>query len=114
VVDKISATLRGTDLAGRWAGDEFLLVLPHLDEDGAATLAARLNDHVRNAPLKAEGVELDLQISIGVAQWSGESTSRLIDRADGALYAAKRAGRDTFAIAEDTAPFPLSGPVPQL
>ena len=110
VADKISATLRASDVAGRWAGDEFLLVLPHLNEEEAAALAERLNDHVSSAPLEADGAKIALGISIGVAQWSGDHASGLIDRADKALYAAKRAGRNQFSIAKDEAtPFPLSG-----
>ena len=112
VADRIFATLRGTDLAGRWAGDEFLLILPHLNEIEAAALAARLNERIGGAPLQTPEGELVLELSIGVAQWRGESASDLIDRADGALYDVKRTGRNSFAIAPDErTPFPLSGAV---
>ena len=115
VADRISSSLRGADLVGRWAGDEFLLVLPHLNEDEAAALAARLNEHIGKSPLTTAKADVVLELSIGVAQWHGESASELVDRADKALYAVKRAGRNSFAIApNETTPFPLSGAVRQL
>ena len=115
VAEGISASLRGADLAGRWAGDEFLLILPHLNEDEAATLAARLVEHIGDSPLRTATAEIELKLSIGVAQWRGEDASELIDRADKALYDVKRTGRNSFAIAPgETTPFPLSSAVRQL
>jgi diguanylate cyclase (GGDEF)-like protein len=87
-------TLRESDIAGRWGGEEFLLLLPGADEEGAAQLAER----VRIA-LAARGIPsvpgLRVTASFGVAEYAGETkTEELVAAADSALYRAKRAGKD--------------------
>jgi diguanylate cyclase (GGDEF)-like protein len=87
-------TLRESDVAGRWGGEEFLLLLPGADEEGAAQLA----DRVRSA-LAARSIpgasDLRVTASFGVAEYAGETnTEELVAAADSALYRAKRAGKD--------------------
>jgi diguanylate cyclase (GGDEF)-like protein len=87
-------TLRESDVAGRWGGEEFLLLLPGADEEGAVQLAER----VRLA-LAARSIPsvpgLRVTASFGVAQYAGETNpEQLLEAADGALYRAKRAGKD--------------------
>jgi diguanylate cyclase (GGDEF)-like protein len=87
-------TLRESDVAGRWGGEEFLLLLPGADEEGAAQLA----DRVRRA-LAARSIpgvpDLRVTASFGVAEYAGETnTEQLVAAADSALYRAKRAGKD--------------------
>jgi diguanylate cyclase (GGDEF)-like protein len=96
VATLILKTLRDVDIPGRWAGDEFLAVLPHVDADGAQVVAGRLNMAVANAPLSINGEPTEITLSIGIAQWQGEEAKDLIHRADEALYVAKAAGRDRF------------------
>jgi diguanylate cyclase (GGDEF)-like protein len=87
-------TLRESDLAGRWGGEEFLLLLPGADEEGAAQLAERVRSALaeRGVP-SAPG--LRVTASFGVAEYAGETnTEELVAAADGALYRAKRAGKD--------------------
>ena len=83
-------TLRESDVAGRWGGEEFLLLLPGADEDGAAQLAERVR--VALAARSIPGVPgLRVTASFGVAEYAGETnTDQLIAAADGALYRAKR------------------------
>jgi diguanylate cyclase (GGDEF)-like protein len=87
-------TLRESDVAGRWGGEEFLLLLPGADEQGAAQLAERIRIGLaaRNIP----GVPgLRVTASFGVAEYAGETnTEQLVAAADGALYRAKHAGKD--------------------
>jgi diguanylate cyclase (GGDEF)-like protein len=87
-------TLRDSDVAGRWGGEEFLLLLPGADEDGAAQLAERVRIGLaaRNVP----GLPgLRVTASFGVAEYAGETnTEQLVAAADSALYRAKRAGKD--------------------
>jgi diguanylate cyclase (GGDEF)-like protein len=92
--DVLRETLRESDVAGRWGGEEFLLLLPGADLDGAIQLA----DRVRTA-LAARRIpsapDLCVTASFGVAEYSGEANSeQLVAAADSALYEAKRAGKD--------------------
>ena len=87
-------TLRESDVAGRWGGEEFLLLLPGAGEEGAAQLAERVR--IGLAGRTIPGVpDLRVTASFGVAEYAGESnTEQLVAAADGALYRAKHAGRD--------------------
>jgi diguanylate cyclase (GGDEF)-like protein len=87
-------TLRESDVAGRWGGEEFLLLLPGADEEGAAQLAERVR--IGLAARTIPGVPgLRVTASFGVAEYAGETnTEQLVAAADAALYAAKRAGKD--------------------
>jgi diguanylate cyclase (GGDEF)-like protein len=87
-------TLRESDLAGRWGGEEFLILLPGADEEGAAQLADRIRIALAARAIpSAPG--LRVTASFGVAEYAGQSnTEQLVDAADSALYRAKRAGRD--------------------
>ena len=92
--DVLRETLRESDLAGRWGGEEFLLLLPGADAEGAAQLAdrVRLGLAQRSIP-SVPG--LHATASFGVAQYAGETnTEQLVAAADSALYRAKRAGKD--------------------
>jgi diguanylate cyclase (GGDEF)-like protein len=88
----------GTDLCGRYGGEEFLLVLPGCAQDAARTVAERIRERVADTPLLVAGKRVTLTISAGVASWpaSGEALDpeRLVREADDALLQAKRAGRD--------------------
>jgi diguanylate cyclase (GGDEF)-like protein len=87
-------TLRESDVAGRWGGEEFLLLLPGADEDGAARLAERVRGELaaRSIP-GAPG--LRVTASFGVAEYSrGSDTDQLVAAADQALYRAKRSGKN--------------------
>jgi diguanylate cyclase (GGDEF)-like protein len=87
----LRAGLRVPDLPFRYGGEEFCLLLPDTDADGAHTLAERLRERV------AEGgaVHPGLTASFGVALWApGDTADALFGRADQALYRAKATGRD--------------------
>lgn len=84
------SVLRVGDLLGRWGGEEFCVVLPDCPVDRAVQVAQRLRGLVPDAQT----------CSVGVASWrTGEAAASLFARADGAVYAAKRAGRDRVALA---------------
>ena len=87
-------TLRESDVAGRWGGEEFLLLLPGADGEGAAHLAERIRIGLAERSIPSVP-ELRVSASFGVAEYAGESTTeQLVAAADGALYRAKRAGKD--------------------
>lgn len=92
--DVLRQTVRESDVAGRWGGEEFILLLPGADEEGAAQLAERIR--VALADRSIHGAPgLAVTASFGVAEYAGESNSDdLVVAADGALYRAKRAGKD--------------------
>lgn len=84
---------RTTDLVARYGGEEFLLVLPSTDTDQACVLAERLRARLREMDLgfRPEPVTG----SFGIAEWrAGDTLDSFVTRADDALYAAKRGGRD--------------------
>ena len=74
------------------------MALPETTPDGAAAVAESLRAGVSGAPIGADGAELRVTISIGVAAWTGEELDDLVARADRALYAAKAAGRDRVVL----------------
>lgn len=91
----LQATLRSTDFAGRWGGEEFLVVTPQAGADTAATLVDRLRDALAATSFDAAVPGLRITFSAGVAECApGEDLHLAIERADRALYQAKRGGRD--------------------
>ena len=89
-------TVREIDIAARWGGEEFAVILPGTDLEGAAQVAERIRVTLAERMIvSADGVPLTVTASFGVAAASAPSTpEQLIDAADGALYRAKRAGKD--------------------
>ena len=102
--------LREIDHLSRWGGEEFLAVLPATSAADAVVMAERLADRVRSLPLVNDDIRLALTASIGVAEWRGpdDTVLQLLERADAALYQAKRNGRDQVRAAE---PAGLDAPV---
>jgi diguanylate cyclase (GGDEF)-like protein len=94
--DVLRSTLRESDLAGRWGGEEFLLLLPGTDAAGAAQLADRVRLAFTERPmLGPDGAALAVTCSFGVAQHrAGEDEEELFAAADRALYRAKRQGKN--------------------
>ncbi|WP_027575254.1 GGDEF domain-containing protein [Bradyrhizobium sp. WSM1743] len=101
--------LRPGDMLARTGGDEFCIVLPSSSLREAATIARRVLEVCRQDAARCTGSDIPIAISIGVAQWDrgiGEFPDRLMANADHALYAAKKNGKNDFAV-YDPAP-PLS------
>ncbi len=96
----ITTTIRKTDLAGRYGGEEFLVLVPETTGTGAQVLAERLRHAVASGGQDGTGLPV-VTVSIGVAstELGGPSAQDLLRRADEALYEAKKAGRDRVAIA---------------
>ncbi len=87
------------DLLGRYGGEEFLAVLPAHDGISAAAVAERIRRSVEDDCAVIEGTGIDLTISIGVAAGSVMTApSALIERADRAMYVAKREGRNQVCL----------------
>jgi diguanylate cyclase (GGDEF)-like protein len=98
----LSHSIREIDLAGRWGGEEFAVVLPGTDLEGGAALAERIRDHLRmRAVATPDGEPITVTASFGVAAYPDvEGKDELLAAADAALYEAKRAGKDRVFRAE--------------
>lgn len=95
---------RRVDVVGRLGGEEFAILMPHTDADQAVLLAERLRNTVADTPIPVGdgGATVHITVSIGVAvATDGHDGSGLLRRADRALYAAKRAGRDRTELDAD-------------
>jgi two-component system cell cycle response regulator len=92
----LERSVRDVDVAARWGGEEFLLVLPGTDADGAVRLAQRIREHLEDLTLLTpEGVRVRVTASFGVAEAQADSRlAELVAAADAALYEAKRAGKN--------------------
>jgi len=95
---RIGANVRGIDLACRYGGEEFVVVMPDTDISFAYTVAERLRRSVETTAfeISRDPKRLNITISIGIASSEGESDTAdaLLHRADQALYRAKRDGRN--------------------
>ena len=89
-------TVREIDVAVRWGGEEFGVILPGSDVDGAADVAERIRGGLAARSIVAvDGAAIRVTASFGVAASApGTSAESLVDAADDALYRAKRAGKD--------------------
>jgi len=96
VADVIRGSVRVTDFAGRYGGDEFLILLPETDAGGAVRVAEKLRRDIAQMSLPDTGQMVRSTVSIGVVAFpdDGRSAAELLRRADAAMYEAKRRGRD--------------------
>jgi diguanylate cyclase (GGDEF)-like protein len=90
VADTIRKQVRTVDVATRYGGDEFVVLLPEADFEAARSVAKRICAKITNTVFEGEY----LSVSAGVAQWSLEfpKASQFLEIADQAMYQAKRAG----------------------
>jgi diguanylate cyclase (GGDEF)-like protein len=95
----IRSAVRATDTVGRWGGEEFLLVLPATDEDGASEVAEKIRALVASSPIVWEGQEVSLTLTLGVTATGSGDIETALRRADEALYAGKRNGKNRTELA---------------
>lgn len=98
IAEVVGASLRKSDVFARWGGEEFVIVCPETDIDGALALAEKVRASVANYGFPTAG---RVTISAGVASFCGESDSGecLVKRADKALYVSKNSGRNCVTCA---------------
>jgi diguanylate cyclase (GGDEF)-like protein len=92
---------RASDLCGRWGGDEFLMILTHVEKENVELPLDRLRKQFGSQIFSFNGQKIKLTASFGIAGFqSGEAPElgALVRQADRALYAAKRAGRDQVKV----------------
>jgi len=94
-------SLRSVDCAGRYGGDEFIVLLPEVGSGGVLEVAERIRERVGTEALSSDAKMVTVTISIGVSAFPehGENPETLIASADGALYHAKRSGRNRVVLA---------------
>jgi diguanylate cyclase (GGDEF)-like protein len=94
--------IRHPDIAGRYGGEEFLILLPNTASAEAGEQAERLCKYVRETKVNANNHLISVTISIGVAQFQRgvDTWDTLLNRADNAMYDAKKKGRDCWVVAE--------------
>lgn len=92
----ITHSLRATDRAYRWGGEEFLVVLPDTDCEGMAIIAEKINQNFRNSLFEVIG---SITVSIGGAEYEeNKEIDQWFKRVDLSLYKAKQTGRDRYNI----------------
>jgi diguanylate cyclase (GGDEF)-like protein/PAS domain S-box-containing protein len=91
ISDTIRSNIRETDIAGRYGGEEFLIIFPETEHEKALVTAHRIADAIKEYEY-SEGFHVT--VSGGLAGWSGEDTIGLVKVADDLLYKAKNSGRD--------------------
>ena len=101
---RLATNVRAIDLACRFGGEEFVVIMPDTALDDAHRIAERLRLHVAGSPFRVGGLEdpLNVTISIGVATTIDpeDTPDTLLKRADEAVYAAKAAGRNQVVAAK--------------
>ncbi len=99
VLEQVSSILmsmvRKQDQVGRWGGEEFLLLLPDTETDGALTLSEKIRTEIEKSTYTCEEFTLKITMTFGVSSFSEEKTGKtVIKEADLALYAGKNQGRN--------------------
>lgn len=123
LADVIRSTRREIDMAGRWGGEEFVMLLPGTDLEGARAYAERLRLQLADQSIEYEGVSITITVSIGVVLLDPEEeqADAALQRVDKLMYAAKSRGRNrvvagmdaTSLAASDSASAVLPAPVEQ-
>ncbi|MCL6538336.1 MAG: GGDEF domain-containing protein [Acidothermus sp.] len=112
--------LRPRDFVGRFGGEEFVILLTGSDAEQARHAAERIRGHIAGlrveTPLHRESVGVTISVGVAAFRENGHSVLELLDAADSALYAAKRAGRNCVRVATGVKQqvLDLTGDVPRL
>jgi diguanylate cyclase (GGDEF)-like protein len=107
VADAMRGDIRITDVAARFGGDEFVLLLPETDLSGAILVAEKVRVDIARIALPHNGAVVRTTASIGIVSFpdDGRTSAELMRRADIAMYEAKRRGRDQIVrFARESAP----------
>lgn len=96
VASQVRSDCRDVDVPVRYGGEEFLLILPEINQEGAVVVAERIRKNLSRLPIRHEDIEINVTASLGVAAYPEDASSQqqLLELADRALYMSKRLGRD--------------------
>ncbi len=95
LAEVIKNSVRASDIAARFGGEEFIIALPKTDEEGAVLVAERIRQEFKKSKVVVDSLEVRTTVSVGVSTYRGDQTlDQLIKEADEALYRAKKTGKD--------------------
>ena len=96
IAKTVLRSLRKVDYFGRWGGEEFLVIIPEIDGKTAVTVAERLREGIAQTIISVGEQSLYVTVSIGVASYKSadQTIDAILERADQALYHAKKQGRN--------------------
>jgi len=92
--EAITLIMDGKNIIGRYGGDEFMVIMPEIHINEAKVLAEELLDEV--ALIKIE--DFEMTFSCGIAVWEGESSDKLVEKADQLMYISKNKGRNMVTV----------------
>ncbi|MEH6611733.1 MAG: diguanylate cyclase [Halioglobus sp.] len=99
VSDILRDRLRDVDRAARWGGEEFIILLPETDSEGATALAEKLRASIADNLFEFQSIRQRITMTFGVAEHrAGETLEACIARADKALYEGKESGRNKVTL----------------
>lgn len=99
VAKTLKSALRGMDTVCRWGGEEFVAVVPKVDEEAFRAVAERMRRFVEVSPIPVPGGSLSVTVSVGGAlARPGDTLTALSSRADAMMYEAKRGGKNRTAL----------------
>jgi diguanylate cyclase (GGDEF)-like protein len=102
---RLREALRAQDTVARWGGEEFLVLLPETEERGARQVAEKVRAALLREPFRCRGGGIEVTMTFGVAEHAeGESLANALVRADRALLAGKRAGKNRVLVASELGP----------
>jgi len=100
--ERIQTAVRDFDVVGRFGGEEFVIILKNTDLAMAGVIAERIREEIAGTPFHVKEFNIGVTISLGVAMLSkGEHLEALLERADAAMYQAKKDGRNRVVVADD-------------
>jgi diguanylate cyclase (GGDEF)-like protein len=101
ISQRIRECIRQIDLAARYGGDEFAIILPNTELEAAKIVCERIVESVGRCPAVWQRTQIPLSISVGVGQYGGDTNPEdITSRSDQALYNAKQAGKNTVRVFE--------------
>ena len=102
VADIIQKAIRETDLAGRYGGEEYTVILPDTTSVSARFVAERIRKMAEKSVVVYEGSEISFTVSVGVAEFNPSFTDHVhwLEKADKGLYQAKETGRNKVIVSE--------------